>query len=84
MLLADIDCIHIDTFLVPARLIVDTHVVGAHLPLPHQSVLCKRPVLEAVRPPPLAGRIVPLVPELDCDLVSFVSRVLLPRFGVWS
>lgn len=70
VLLADLDRIHVDAVLEPALLVGDLDVVPAHLPLPHQAVVGKRPVLEPVGPPPLARLVVPLVPELDGDLES--------------
>lgn len=72
VLLTDVDRVHVHAILEPARPLVDGHVVAAHLPLPHETVLGKRPVLEAVRPPPLAGRVVPFVPELHRDLLAAV------------
>ena len=71
MPLADIDRIHIHPVPEPARLMVNLHIVAAHLPLPHQPGLGKRPILKAVRAPPLAGFVVPFVPELHRDLVLF-------------
>lgn len=76
MPLRDVDRVDVDAVLEPTLRVRDSDVVAAHLPLPHQSVLCKRPVLEPVRAPPLACVVVPLVPELDGDLwaVSFDNQ----------
>ena len=68
MLLTDINSIDIHAVLEPPLLVRDADVVPAHLPLPHQPVAGEGPILQTVGPPPLALFVVPLVPELDCDL----------------
>ncbi len=78
MPLADLDGIDIDPALEPALPFVDSHVVPAHLPLAHQAILGKRPVLQPVGAPPLACLILPFVPKLDSDLRSCQHPRLLP------
>jgi len=68
VLLTDINSIDIHAVLEPPLLDRDADVVPAHLSLPHQPVVGESPVLQAVGPPPLAVLVVPLVPELNCDL----------------
>lgn len=68
VLLGDIDSVNINPILEPSLLLKDLHVVSRHLPLSHQSIFSKRPVLEPVRSPPLATFINPLIPELNGDL----------------
>lgn len=68
MLFFDGNRVDVNSILKPSFLVRYLDVVAAHLPLAHESVLGKRPVLQAVRPPPLAALVVPLVPELDRNL----------------
>lgn len=70
MFLADIHGIHINFVLVPSLRVRNLDIVPAHLPLSHKPVLCKGPVFQAIRPPPLPRIIMPLVPKLYCDLQS--------------
>lgn len=81
VLLADIHSVHIHAVLEPPLLLADLDVVCAVLPLPHQAVVRKGPVLKAVRPPPLAGLVVPLIPELDSNLQKCQSEPLATAEG---
>lgn len=74
MPLAYVDRVHVDAVLEPTLPVGDLDVVAAHLPLAHQAVVGKGPVLQAVRPPPLPFLVVPLVPELDGDLKAVGVR----------
>jgi hypothetical protein len=81
MLLRDFHSVHIDTVLEPPFCVRNLDVVAAHLPLSHPAVLRKRPVFEAVGSPPLAGLIVPFVPELYSDLNTDQLRIHRAREG---
>lgn len=77
VLLTDLNSIHIDSILEPSLILSNLHVVRAVLPLLHEAVLRERPVLETIRPPPLARGIIPLVPELDGDLYTKSVSVII-------
>lgn len=79
MLLPNHHRININTGLKPPLRILDGDVVPAHLALAHEAVGGESPVLEAVRAPPLAGGIVPLVPELHGDLIIAEGEQLLAQ-----
>jgi hypothetical protein len=81
MLLRDINSIDIDSILEPALFRQDLNIIPAHLPLSHATILCKRPVLEAITPLPLHAImfVLVLIPELDCDLVVRESEQLLAQ-----
>jgi hypothetical protein len=70
MLLLDGNFIHINTLFEPSLVISKLRIVPTHLPLPHPSVFCERPILKAVGSPPLACFIIPLVPKLHCNLCT--------------
>lgn len=86
MLLTDLNRVDINPVLEPPRALLDPHIIPAHLPLPHQPVLGKRPVLQPIRPPPLARPVPPLIPELDRDLSPPVSGSVpyLIQAPVWE
>lgn len=70
MLLGYMDSVDINTILEPPLLLRNGDLIATHLPLPHPSISCKRPVLEPIASTPLATIFVSvLVPELDCDTV---------------
>jgi len=81
MLLRDIDNIDIDSILEPALFGRDLNIVPAHLPLPHPTILCKRPVLEAITTLPLhfIMAVLVLIPELDSDFVVLESEQLFAQ-----
>ena len=68
VLFTDGNRIHVHTVLEPPLFLRNLDVVAAHLPLPHQAVVCERPVLQAVATPPLSLLILRLIPELNSDL----------------
>jgi hypothetical protein len=70
VLLVDGHSVDVHAALEPPLLIRDLDIIAAHLPLAHEAVFGKGPVLKTVGPPPLAGLVVPFVPELDCNLFS--------------
>jgi hypothetical protein len=70
MPLTDVNRVNINPVLEPSLVVLNLDIVAAHLALPHQPVRCKRPVLEPVCPPPLAGLVVPFVPKLHRDLAE--------------
>lgn len=70
--------VDIDTIFKPSLIMRDLDIVTTHLSLSHASVVGKCPVFETIRTKPLACGIVPLVPELYCNLV--VLSVIL----VWA
>ena len=76
MLLRDIDSIDIDSILEPALFGRDLNIVPAHLPLPHSTILCKSPILQAITTLPLHSvmAVLVLIPELDSDLVVLESE----------
>lgn len=76
VLLTDGYTVHIHAFFEPALLVGNLDIVAAHLSLAHESVGCEGPVFEPVRPVPLAGLIMPLVPELYCYLKGSTLAVI--------
>ena len=80
MLLRDLDGILVDTVLEPPFSLLNNNIIAAHLPLAHATIICKRPVLEAITPLPLPTRsILVLVPELDCDFIVGKGEELFPQ-----
>lgn len=79
MLLGNLDGVDVHAIDEPPLLTLDSHVVSAHLALPHEAVGGKGPVLKPVRPPPLAARVVPFVPELHGDFVVREGKQLLAQ-----
>lgn len=79
MLLRNIDSIDIDAILEPALFGRDLNIISAHLPLSHPTILCKRPILQAITTLPLHSvmAVLVLIPELDSDLVVLESEQLL-------
>lgn len=70
MLLTDIDCVDVHSILVPPLVVGDLYIVATHLTLLHPAILCKGPILETVTSVPLTALVMPLVPELDGDLLQ--------------
>lgn len=71
MLLANGHLVHIYSLGEPPLTLGQLDIVTTHLPLPHSSILRKRPVLEAIAALPLHTIfcILVLIPKLDRDLV---------------
>ncbi len=78
MSLADLHSVHINPALEPTLAVFNLHIIPAHLPLPHQTILSKRPVLQSICAPPLARLILPLVPKLHSDLRGIELSVQAP------
>ncbi len=74
MPLPNLHLFHIDPLNKPPLPLPNPHIIPAHLPLAHQPVRRKRPVLQPVGPPPLPVAVLPLVPELHRDLARRVSE----------
>jgi hypothetical protein len=68
VLRSNLHCVDVNVTLEPSLLIRNLDVIAAHLPLLHEAVLIKSPVLEAVAAPPLVIIIMELIPELDSNL----------------
>lgn len=79
MLLCNIYSVHINTVLEPPLFFADLYIISTHLALPHQPILRKSPILEAISAPPLSSLIVPLIPELHCNLIVCESKELLSQ-----
>lgn len=79
MLFRDVHLIDVDAVFKPPLIIRNLQIITAHLSLPHQSILRKRPVFKTVRPPPLARLIVPLVPKLHGNLIICKSEKFLAQ-----
>lgn len=75
--LRDINGIGINAIPEPPLCVFNFDIVPAHLSLAHKPVLSKRPILETIRPPPLSRLIMPLVPELNGNLIPKVSQCTL-------
>lgn len=69
MLLTNLDRVNIHSILEPPLIVGDLHIVATHLPLLHSAVLCKRPILKTIASIPLSALVMPLIPELDSDLL---------------
>lgn len=74
MFFADFYRVHIDAVPEPALPLRYPNIISAHLALPHESVVGKRPVLQSIRPVPLTLGIMPLIPELHRDLYTSVNQ----------
>src|SRR5690625_870240 len=79
VLLRNVHIMNVDAVLEPPLLVTDGDIIPTHLPLAHQPVGRKRPVLKPVRAPPLAPLVVPLVPELHRDAISLKGKQLLAQ-----
>lgn len=77
MLRTNLHCVDVNVTLEPSLLIRNFDVVAAHLPLLHEAILVKRPVLKAVAAPPLVIVVVEFIPELDGNLGD--SWNMIPR-----
>lgn len=80
MLLINWDSVHIHAFLEPPFIVSKLHIIPTHLSLSHPAIFGKGPVFKAIGSPPLAGFVVPLIPELHCNLSRSAVE---PVFGDW-
>jgi hypothetical protein len=69
MFWTDRDFVDINTILEPSFRLRYLHIIPAHLPLPHPAIVLKSPIFKTVTSMPLSSLIMPLVPELDCNLL---------------
>ena len=74
--LIDSNFVDINSLLEPSLSVSELNVISAHLSLPHSPILGKSPVLKPIGPPPLSSLIVPFIPELDGNLIYFLSAKL--------
>lgn len=68
MLRSNVHSVDIHAILEPTLLLVDLDVVSTHLPLLHQSILVKGPILESIASPPLTIIVMKFIPKLDSNL----------------
>jgi hypothetical protein len=71
MLFRDVHGIDIHAILEPALLLRKFDIISTHLPLAHATIICERPVFEAIASLPFHSIVLVLVliPELDSYLV---------------
>jgi len=70
MPLRDRNFVHLFTIHKPPLPIQNLNIIPTHLPLPHEPIVRKSPIFQPIRTPPLSALIMPLIPELDCNLVE--------------
>jgi hypothetical protein len=72
MLLRNVNSIDIHALFEPSLLIGDLDIISAHHPFPHSPIFSKCPVFKTIRSPPLAGGIMPFIPELNGNLFQLI------------
>ncbi|PPJ51943.1 hypothetical protein CBER1_09686 [Cercospora berteroae] len=88
MLLPNLHRINIDPLLGPPLLLLNFNIIPTHLPLPHDPLIIKRPILQAIAPLPLHPiiLILILIPKLHrntifCKSEQFLSKLVVFHFS---
>lgn len=69
MLWSNINSVDIYTILKPSLLLSDLNIITTHVPLLHQAIFIKSPVLKSVASPPLTIVIMKFIPKLYSNLI---------------
>lgn len=84
MLLRNLHRINIHPILIPPLLLTNLNIIPTHHPLPHNTILIERPILEPIAALPLHPimGILILVPELNGDLIISKREELFTQLVV--